>query len=137
MGTTTVKKTKKEDGRMGTTVKLFVYGTLRKGERKKHFLKNCLFIGYAKAKGYLLYNLGVFPAMVEGDGEVVGEVYEIPESLLKELDWFERVPYSYRRELIEVMFEDGQTMYVYAYIYNENIEEKGGKLIPSGDWKKR
>jgi gamma-glutamylcyclotransferase (GGCT)/AIG2-like uncharacterized protein YtfP len=121
---------------MSNMVKLFVYGTLRKGERRNSILKGSQFIGYAKAKGFLLYKIEDFPGMVEGDGEVVGEVYEIPESLLKELDWIERVPDLFRRELIEVMLEDGQVVSAYAYIYNGEIEDDD-EIISSGDWKKR
>jgi gamma-glutamylcyclotransferase (GGCT)/AIG2-like uncharacterized protein YtfP len=116
-------------------VKLFVYGTLRKSERREHLLKKYLFLGYARAKGYLLYDLGKYPGIVEGDGEVVGEVYEISEKKLKELDWIEGVPDLFRRELIEVVLENGETISAYTYIYNGDVEE--GELIPSGDWKLR
>jgi gamma-glutamylcyclotransferase (GGCT)/AIG2-like uncharacterized protein YtfP len=114
-------------------VRIFVYGTLRKGECRHYFLEDSRFIGYARVKGYLLYNLGAYPGMVQGGGEVVGEVYEIPESFLKKLDLVEGVPELYRRELIEVTLENGQTISAYAYIYNRKIDNK--LLISSGDWK--
>jgi gamma-glutamylcyclotransferase (GGCT)/AIG2-like uncharacterized protein YtfP len=114
-------------------VRIFVYGTLRKGECRHYLLEDSQFIGYAKAKGFLLYNIGAFPGMVEGSGEVVGEVYEIHESLLEKLDWVEGVPDLFCRELIEVTLENGQTISAYAYIYNRKIDNK--LLIPSGDWK--
>ena len=114
-------------------VRIFVYGTLRKGECRNYLLEDSQFIGYARAKGYLLYNIGSYPGMVEGGGEVVGEVYEIPESLLEKLDWVEGVPDLFRRELIEVTLETGQTISAYAYIYNRKIDNK--LLISSGDWK--
>ena len=113
--------------------KIFVYGTLRKGECRNYLLEDYRFLGYAKAKGFLFYNIGAYPGMVEGDGEVVGEVYEIHESLLEKLDLVEGVPDLYRRELIEVSLENGQTISAYAYIYNRKIDNK--LLIPSGDWK--
>lgn len=114
-------------------VRIFVYGTLRKGECRNYLLEDSQFIGYARAKGFLLYNIGAFPGMVEGGGEVVGEVYEIHESLLEKLDLVEGAPDLFRRELIEVTLENGQTISAYAYIYNRKIDNK--LLIPSGDWK--
>jgi gamma-glutamylcyclotransferase (GGCT)/AIG2-like uncharacterized protein YtfP len=114
-------------------IRIFVYGTLRKGECRHYLLEDSQFIGYARAKGYLLYNIGAYPGMVEGDGKVVGEVYEIPETLFEKLDWVEGVPDLFRRELIEVTLENGQTISAYAYIYNRKIDNK--LLIPSGDWK--
>ncbi len=114
-------------------VRIFVYGTLRKGECRNYILSDCQFLGYAKAKGFVLYNIGAFPGMVEGEGEVIGEVYEIPKDLLEKLDWVEGVPDLFRREIIEVRLEDGQTISVYAYIYNRGVKNK--LLIPSGDWK--
>jgi gamma-glutamylcyclotransferase (GGCT)/AIG2-like uncharacterized protein YtfP len=115
-------------------VKLFVYGTLKKGNERHHYLKGCQFIGYGKAKGFILYDLGEFPGMIKGDGEVAGEVYEVPESLLKEIDWVEGVPDLFRRELIEVLLEDGQIVSAYAYIYNEtNEDERNDETILDED----
>jgi gamma-glutamylcyclotransferase (GGCT)/AIG2-like uncharacterized protein YtfP len=130
-------ETTKKTEEVGAMVKVFVYGTLRKGERRNHILEGSRFIGYARAKGFFLYKIKEFPGMVEGSGEVVGEVYEISEDLLEKLDWIERVPYLYRRELIEVTLEDGQAIFVYVYIYNGEIDEDYNEIIPSGDWKRR
>ncbi|QER41617.1 gamma-glutamylcyclotransferase [Thermodesulfobacterium sp. TA1] len=113
--------------------KVFVYGTLRKGESRSFLLTDCKFLGYAKAKGFLLYNVSSFPGMVPGEGEVIGEVYEIPESLLEKLDKVEDVPNLFRRELIEVVLEDGIGILAYVYLYNKKVDNK--LLIPSGDWK--
>jgi len=114
-------------------VKLFVYGTLRQKECRHYLLGSSQFIGYGKAKGFLLYNIGAFPGMVEGAGEVKGEVYEIPEELLDKLDMVEGVPYLFRREVIEVELKDGTLIKAYAYLYNKKVDNK--MLIPSGDWK--
>ena len=85
---------------------LFVYGTLKRGGSRHSLLKGCPFLGRALAKGFALYDLGAYPGMVPGDGVVRGEVYEIPEGLLRELDWVEGAPFLFRRELIEVVLED-------------------------------
>jgi gamma-glutamylaminecyclotransferase len=112
---------------------LFVYGTLKRGGSRHSLLKGCPFLGHALAKGFALYDLGAYPGMVPGDGVVRGEVYEIPEKLLRELDWVEGAPFLFRRELIEVVLEDHTPLRAHAYLYNREVE--GAALVPSGEWK--
>ncbi len=109
---------------------LFVYGTLKRGGSRHSLLKGCPFLGHALAKGFALYDL---PGMVPGDGIVRGEVYEVPEKLLKELDWVEATPFLFRRELIEVVLEDHTPLRAHTYLYNREVE--GAALVPSGEWK--
>jgi gamma-glutamylcyclotransferase (GGCT)/AIG2-like uncharacterized protein YtfP len=112
---------------------LFVYGTLKRGGSRHWILQNFPLLGLAKAKGFVLYDLGPYPAMVPGAGVVYGEVYEVSEEALQALDWVESVPVLYRRELIEVVFEDGFSLKAWAYIYNGNV--KGFPRIEDGEWK--
>jgi gamma-glutamylcyclotransferase (GGCT)/AIG2-like uncharacterized protein YtfP len=112
---------------------LFVYGTLKRGGSRHWILQDFPFLGRAKAKGFALYDLGPYPAMVCGDGVVYGEVYEVPEEAIQALDWVEGVPVLYRRELIEVVFEDGLSLKACAYIYNGSV--KGFPRIEDGEWK--
>ncbi len=112
---------------------LFVYGTLKRGGSRHWILEGFPFLGRAKAKGFVLYDLGPYPAMVPEDGLVYGEVYEVSEEVLQALDWVEGVPFLYRRELIEVIFEDGLSLKAWAYIYNGNV--KGFPRIEDGEWK--
>jgi gamma-glutamylcyclotransferase (GGCT)/AIG2-like uncharacterized protein YtfP len=111
---------------------LFVYGTLKRGGSRHSLLKGCPFLGHALAKGFALYDLGAYPGMVPGDGVVRGEVYEIPEGLLRELDWVEGAPFLFRRELIEVVLEDHTPLRAHTYLYNREVE--GAVLVPSGEW---
>jgi gamma-glutamylcyclotransferase (GGCT)/AIG2-like uncharacterized protein YtfP len=112
---------------------LFVYGTLKRGGSRHWLLQDFPFLGRARAEGFALYDLGPFPAMVPDAGVVYGEVYEVPEEILRDLDWVEGVPVLYRRELIEVVFEDGFSVKAWAYIYNGDV--KGFPRIESGEWK--
>jgi gamma-glutamylcyclotransferase (GGCT)/AIG2-like uncharacterized protein YtfP len=111
---------------------LFVYGTLKRGGSRHSLLKGCPFLGRALAKGFALYDLGAYPGMVPGDGVVRGEVYEIPEGLLRELDWVEATPFLFRRELIEVVLEDHTPLRAHTYLYNREVE--GAALVPSSEW---
>jgi gamma-glutamylcyclotransferase (GGCT)/AIG2-like uncharacterized protein YtfP len=114
---------------------LFVYGTLKRGESRHWILHDFPFLGRARAEGFVLYDLGPFPAMVLGDGVVYGEVYEVSDEALKALDFVEGSPFLYRRELIDVVFEDGVSLKAWAYVYNGDV--KGYPRIESGEWKVR
>ena len=96
-------------------------------------LQDLPFLGRARAKGFVLYDLGPCPAMVPGAGVVYGEVYEVSEEALQAIDWVEGVPILYRREPIEVVFEDGFSLKAWAYVYNGDV--KDFPRIESGEWK--
>ncbi len=112
---------------------LFVYGTLKKGERAHIFLKNAQFLGRACVSGFELYDLGEYPGAKRGKGVVKGEVYLVEEDLLKLLDEYEEEGIEYKRILVEAEMEDGRKVRAWFYEYLGEVEGKG--LIPSGEWK--
>ena len=58
--------------------RIFVYGTLKKGESNHHFLSNAKYICDDVINGYELYDLPYgFPCIVKGKGDIYGEVYEV------------------------------------------------------------
>jgi len=73
-------------------MKIFVYGTLMRGEGNHSLLSNgsTQFLGEAVTKrGFTLYDLGAFPGMVKGgNGAVIGEIYEVTKATLAHLDYF-------------------------------------------------
>jgi len=64
--------------------KLFVYGSLKRGEGFGHFLKELKAIK-AKALGHVERGEW-YPKLYEGDEIVEGELYEVDDNLLKALD---------------------------------------------------
>lgn len=107
---------------------VFVYGTLRQGQTHHHLLASADFLGFhATLPIYNLYDLGAYPAVVEGHHTITGEVYSIDDDTLTTLDQLEDVPVAYRRELIETPF--GQA---WMYLYQEASQLE--VLISSGDW---
>jgi gamma-glutamylaminecyclotransferase len=90
---------------MQTTL-LFVYGTLKRGERNHRLLADQRLVGEATtAPKYRVYDLGPYPGLVHDDGNglaVKGEVYAVSECALAELDDFEGVPTLFTREPIEI-----------------------------------
>jgi gamma-glutamylcyclotransferase (GGCT)/AIG2-like uncharacterized protein YtfP len=83
--------------------RLFVYGTLRRGE-SNHFMlaSGAVFVRADRTLPvWTLHDLGEYPALVAGGCSAVeGEVFEVPEELLIELDAFEGVPELFVRAWI-------------------------------------
>lgn len=67
---------------------IFVYGTLLKGLERWSALSSSKYLGPALIKARL-FDLGSYPGITSGDDDVVGEIYEINESTLTELDAIE------------------------------------------------
>lgn len=98
---------------------LFVYGTLRKGEKNHKKLKGARSLGESTLKGFRRTE-GEGPAIVPGDknDSVDGELYDIDLETLKEIDEYEGEEYI--RELVEL--EDGSKAYAYVYFPIEKIK---------------
>ena len=57
------------------TIKLFVYGTLKKGHRLNVWLEDQKFVRKAKTlPDYALLTFGWFPGLVEGNKQIEGEI---------------------------------------------------------------
>lgn len=101
---------------------LFVYGTLKRGHKNNHFLKDQEFLGEATTMPlYRLYALDWHPGMVldpENGLEVKGELYAVDEWALAEMDEYEGVPSWFIRQDIAVRdhFETVQ-----AYMFNQSV----------------
>lgn len=115
-------------------VKLFVYGTLLRGERAHHLLAGARFVAEVQTQAAfeLVEMDGGYPALVAGGGTAVsGEIYEIDERLVPLLDDFEDVPELYRRSLRTV---GGHECWVYEL---PSRHATGRPRIASGDWRRR
>lgn len=117
---------------------VFVYGTLRQGESNdiNRFRPIPRYLGLAFIAG-TLYDLGPYPGVILGGvGLVKGEVYEIGDELLPQLDRLEEVaPVSsgeYERRYVDVALVDRK---VTCLVYEINPDFVAGRrAIPSGDW---
>lgn len=100
---------------------LFVYGTLKRGQRNHHWLRGQHFVGIGVTEPrFRVYDLGSYPGLVrdEQDGvEVRGELWEVDDVRLGELDHFEGVPDLFQRESIQVT---GGSV-VEAYLWNRPL----------------
>ncbi|MEF3254571.1 MAG: gamma-glutamylcyclotransferase [Deferribacterales bacterium] len=109
---------------------LFVYGTLKKSKPYNYLLKKAKFISEATTlEKYALYFDNI-PYLYKKDSisQIHGEVYQVDEDLLKEIDTFEDHPEYYKRELTEIKLPTGEIIKAWVYFF----PEKKGTLISSG-----
>ncbi len=137
-------------------MRVFVYGTLRKGEYNHHYISENLVksLGVFKTRDtfYLIRNKGLsFPYLIspslidlkEEPCHITGEVYEITQKGLNQLDHLEGVPDHYIRDVLFAENEDGFAQcFVYVLCDKDYIrvikEDKGDhfEILRSGDWSK-
>lgn len=113
---------------------VFVYGTLRRGAANAMSgrFPGAKFIADARVSGSL-YDLGAHPGLLLNDSDslVSGEVYEVDDEILNELDAFEASS-NYRRKRFEVSLGTHSKM---CWTYEPDPEFYSlGTLITSGDW---
>jgi len=113
---------------------IFIYGSLRRGspnEMSKRF-PTSKFVAEATVGGRL-YDLGEYPGLVSGASQslVIGEVYEVDDELLSNLDEFEAST-NYLRKQCEISFAD-QVETGWAYEPDPDFYSFQ-TLITSGDW---
>ena len=112
--------------------KVFVYGTLLSGEgNNRRYLQNdeSKLLGEDVITGYKMYSLGAFPAICAGldHQTITGEVWEITDKILWDLDRLEGFPDFYDRTAVDTKFG-------IAWVYLHD-NQPDGKLIESGSWK--
>ena len=115
-------------------VRIFVYGTLMRGERYHHLLAKAHYLGPARTEpAFELVDLGTYPAMVPGGHTAVwGELYAVDAPTLATVDELEEHPRFYHRQPIRL--EDGAEALAYLL---STAQVRGYPRIPSGDWRKR
>lgn len=112
----------------GKTI-LFVYGTLKRGERNYFRLADQEFVGeVTTAAKYRVIDLGPHPGLIRDAANglaIHGELFAVDDRCLAALDEFEEVPGPFVREQIEIAGYE----VVWAYYLNKPVPE-GAK---SGD----
>ena len=106
---------------------------------RSHIDRYLQFTGRASVRG-LIYDLGTYPALVHGEGCVIGELYKIsdPVSLLTLVDAIEDfrpnepTRSQYVRLGASVSAHDRRTVTAWVYFYNRNLSDAA--WIPSGDY---
>lgn len=121
---------------------VFVYGTLRRGDSRfqmPHFLE--VLHPEAYLTDFQMLDLGAFPGIIPGGGEVRGEIhlYSSLETLDQIEGYREANPESslYIRRLVEVQLPTSENYEAWTYSFNlkgNRIPKRDLRVVESGDW---
>lgn len=133
---------------METPAAFFVYGTLKRGQINHELLAPfALSIERGSVRG-TLYDLGDFPALVEGDADAWGEIVRVNRSALPRLvpvldrleDYQPENPAGsmYLRRVVDVRTESGRMERAFAYFYNHEhpalLPLSSLRFLDDGEW---
>ena len=91
---------------------LFVYGTLKQGERNNKLMQGRFLREVRTEPKFRLVDFGTFPGLAFGRHAISGELWEVDDETLVKLDEFEGIGDGvYIRKLIQL--EDGEQAYAY------------------------
>lgn len=109
-------------------MKVFVYGTLKKGFGNHHWMELAggKFVSEAVLNGAKMYSCKYYPAIVLEEGSVKGELYTIED--IAPLDRLEGYPRLYNRSLVHTT--EGE-----AWVYHMSSDRiQNLPAIESGVW---
>lgn len=111
---------------------VFVYGSLRRGQRYHALLRGAQFVApYLTPPCYTMLDLGPYPGVVRGGAmAVAGEIYRIDEPMLAGLDRLEEVPHQYQR--VSMPTSHGAC---WIYLYRRAAGHE--PVVGGGDWLRR
>lgn len=110
---------------------VFVYGTLMNGEANHHYLQNSTYLGKYTIKGYDMYDVGWYPAIIPGDNLIIGELYQVPIDDMSSIDMLEGEGDLYIKKCETVTDEEGKSTFALVYVYIKDVSKL--KKIPA--WK--
>ena len=90
----------------------------------ERYLKGQKYLGQAILPGYALYNLGSFPGIIPDIEErVLGELQEIDQQILRQLDRLEDNGSLYIRQSAGVWFEEIEII-AEVYVWNGEVRQE-------------
>ena len=113
-------------------IMMFVYGTLKIGERNNKLIIDERFIAATDVRDMVLINKPDYPYAIDRKGRKIhGELYQISEECLEQLDVLEGYPEYYDRKIVNT--DDGRA---WIYYLNDAKEAKQleNKYGIAGEW---
>ena len=121
-------------------MKVFVYGTLKRGEGNNGLLLGCGadFLTEAKTKEPRKLVIRGLPYLngpeIEGGVQVCGEIWEVPDSMIWRLDQLEGHPTWYKRSEDKFLDEAGNTWTAWVYYIQNEAHGEPCKSYPEAEY---
>lgn len=119
--------------------KVFVYGSLKRGECNHHYMATGRFVCRARTTPeFRLYSLGRYPTLgraTESPCAIVGEVFEVDDAALAAIDRLEDNGRLYQREQVVVHDLDDERTTHRAWVYLHLGSTAGLPLIAGDTWR--
>lgn len=116
---------------MKETIKLAVYGTLRKNYGNHHYMSEAKFLGKGKTRElYTLAASGIPFVSKKPRVQITVEIYELPIDLLPRVDRLEGHPNCYCREEVNCILDTNEEVKAWLYFH----ENGGTTIVESGDY---
>lgn len=105
---------------------IFVYGTLKRGCRNNHYLKDATFLGEAETvqKYNMKRHRGNYPAVIESDKNftISGELWLCSEETAQSIDILEDYPYLFYRNEVSVIHNEN-VINAWMYFFSKDNPE--------------
>lgn len=113
-----------------------VYGSLRKGlYNNKRYMGGAKLLGVETIWGFDMYSLGSYPYIIEGEGKVIFEIYDVPDDAAADIRDME-LGANYQESQVETGFGTA-IIYVMTGERHAWYGRRGRHtLVPKGDWRK-
>lgn len=110
-------------------IRVFVYGTLKQGQRNGHYLSSAEFIDrHVTQSRYSMFEFEGYPAVcLHGAHSIHGELYWVSKQQFRQLDELEQYPDYYQRIQIPTTHGD-------AWMYIVSREICRGRNALAGHW---
>lgn len=121
-------------------MKVFVYGTLKRGEGNNGLLLGCGadFLTEAKTKEPRKLVINGLPYLnkpeIEGGVKVKGEIWEVPDSMMWRLDQLEGHPTWYKRTEDDFIDDSGNSWRAWVYYIQNEVHGQPCKSFPEVEY---
>lgn len=119
--------------------RVFVYGTLKSGGEIRglnQFGEGAAIVGKAKTMypDYEMSDLGAFPGVfLNGKFHIEGEVWEVDDQVMEQLDAIEGYPDFYNRQVTHTTQGKAWMYYLEGEAYKDYAGVRGDQVIEEGD----
>lgn len=112
--------------------RIVVYGLLREGMPlwERYLKGRARFLGRTRVKGYDMYALS-YPWAVKGYGEIVVEIFDVPDEIFEVVDEIERSAGYERTRVVVPGFGEA-----YMWLAHYDIVPENAKRVEHGDFVK-